>query len=99
MLPQLTIVKRYTVTQGVLEYSVPFPVYEPTDVMIKWSADNLGEAVSQEELDELNALLGDVERAATEQMDAATLKDRKNGWRNFAKSQLKRLSKNRSGRL
>jgi len=39
MLPQLTIVKRYTVTQGVLEYSVPFPVYKPTDAMIKWSAD------------------------------------------------------------
>lgn len=85
MLPQLTIVKRYTVTQGVLEYSVPFPVYEPTDVMIKWSADNLGEAVSQEELDELNALLGDVERAATEQMDAATLKDRKKRLAEFRK--------------
>lgn len=48
-------------------------------------SDNLGEAVSQEELDELNALLGDVERAATEQMDAATLKDRKKRLAEFRK--------------
>lgn len=48
-------------------------------------SDNLGEAVSQKELDELNALLGDVERAATEQMDAATLKDRKKRLAEFRK--------------
>lgn len=48
-------------------------------------SDNLGEAVSQEELDEINALLGDVERAATEQMDAATLKDRKKRLAEFRK--------------
>ncbi len=48
-------------------------------------SDSLGEAVSQEELDELNALLGDVERAATEQMDAATLKDRKKRLAEFRK--------------
>lgn len=48
-------------------------------------SDNIGEAVSQEELDELNALLGDVERAATEQMDAATLKDRKKRLAEFRK--------------
>ena len=58
-------------------------------------SDNLGEAVSQEELDELNALLGDVERAATEQMDAATLKDRKKRLAEFRKIAAEALEQER----
>lgn len=73
MLPQLTIVKRYTVTQGVLEYSVPFPVYESTDVMIKWSADK-GESETLLELDkDYTVVLGNDRDNARVQLKAGSV--------------------------
>lgn len=39
MLAQVEIVRRYEVTAGVLTYSVPFPVYEARDVLIRCSTD------------------------------------------------------------
>ena len=73
MLPQLTIVKRYTVTQGVLEYSVPFPVYESTDVMIKWSADK-GASETLLELDkDYTVVLGNDRDNARVQLKSGTV--------------------------
>ena len=73
MLPQLTIVKRYTVTQGVLEYSVPFPVYESTDVMIKWSAYK-GASETLLELDkDYTVVLGNDRDNARVQLNAGTV--------------------------
>ncbi len=37
MLPEINTEKKYTVTSGVLSYSVPFPLYEKTDVSVVWS--------------------------------------------------------------
>lgn len=33
------ILKKYTVTEGVLDYAVPFPVYAPTDVTVVWAGE------------------------------------------------------------
>ena len=38
MITTTNTVARYTVTAGVLEYSVPFPLYEVGDVLVLWSA-------------------------------------------------------------
>ncbi len=38
MITTTKTVARYTVTAGVLEYSVPFPLYEVGDVLVLWSA-------------------------------------------------------------
>ena len=38
MITTTKTVARYTVTDGVLDYSVPFPLYEAGDVLVLWSA-------------------------------------------------------------
>lgn len=43
MIPEQTVLVRYTVTSGVLEYSLPFAVYDEGDVTVTWAmADELG---------------------------------------------------------
>ncbi len=39
MLDAIDVAVRYTVTTGAVEYGVPFPIYEPGDVRVSWSAD------------------------------------------------------------
>lgn len=38
MITTTKTVAKYTVTDGVLDYSVPFPLYEAGDVLVLWSA-------------------------------------------------------------
>lgn len=42
MITRKQTVKKYTVTAGVLEYGVPFPIYEQNDVLVIWSVDHEG---------------------------------------------------------
>lgn len=43
MIPEQTVLVRYTVTSGVLEYSLPFAIYDEGDVAVYWAmADELG---------------------------------------------------------
>ncbi len=42
MITRKQTVKKYTVTAGVLEYGVPFPIYEQNDVLVIWSVEHEG---------------------------------------------------------
>lgn len=42
MITRKQTVKKYTVTAGILEYGVPFPIYEQNDVLVIWSVDHEG---------------------------------------------------------
>lgn len=42
MITRKQTVKKYTVTAGVLEYGIPFPIYEQKDVLVVWSVDHEG---------------------------------------------------------
>ena len=39
MISNTTISAKYTVTAGVLQFSIPFRIYKTTDVSVFWSAD------------------------------------------------------------
>lgn len=42
MITRKQTVKKYTVTAGVLNYNIPFPIYESGDVLVVWSDNNEG---------------------------------------------------------
>lgn len=42
MITRKQTVKKYTVTAGVMEYGVPFPIYEQSDVLLVWSVEHEG---------------------------------------------------------
>lgn len=42
MITRKQTVKKYTVTTGVLNYNIPFPIYESGDVLVIWSDNNEG---------------------------------------------------------
>lgn len=42
MITRNQTVKKYIVTEGVLSYSIPFPIYEFGDVLVVWSDDEYG---------------------------------------------------------
>ena len=42
MITRKQTVKKYTITAGVMEYGVPFPIYEQSDVLLVWSVEHEG---------------------------------------------------------